>query len=122
MSGNQRVAMWLPRLAGGAIGARKIVEPSADGAVTQANVNTDALLGVSGSEAVASGETVEVAVLGIVDVIAGGAITRGALVTTDANGDAVVANSTAHRVLGMAVESAAKGDWVPVLLSPGLHG
>ena len=113
-----RVEMWLPRKAGAAVAAHRIVKPSADGTVIQGAAKADALLGVSGSRAVASGDTVEVAVVGIADVEAGAAVTRGALVSSDANGKATPAAAAGDRVVGIAVEAAADGDIFPVLIAP----
>lgn len=106
--------------AGGAIGANLIVRFSADNAVVVAGAATELLLGVTTEIAADSGERVDVVLSGIVMVKAGGSITRGALVTSDASGQAVAAAPSAGanvRVLGVAMLGAASGDLVPVLLS-----
>lgn len=108
--------------AGAAIGANLIVKFGADDdTVIVAAAATDSLLGVV-HLGPASGEPVDVMTHGIADVIAGGAITRGALVTSDAAGKAVAAAPGAgvnNRVLGVAMRSAVANDIIPVLLQPG---
>lgn len=124
----------------GTIGDRRIVKfGSNDGEVVQATAATEDLLGVCRQPfGVVSGDRVDVALAGIVEVEAGGNITRGALVTADANGKAVAATRHTHtentagayaqnattgaaaadNVIGRALVSAASGDFFPVLLSP----
>lgn len=59
-----------------------------------------------------------VRVLGIAPVKAAAALTRGAQVTTDATGQAIAAGA-GNAVLGIAMESAAIGDIIDVLIVPG---
>ena len=120
--GQSRVLMWYPAKAGAAVGKHTIVKPSAAGTVTECSAATDGMIGVAGSEDVASGDTVEVAVAGIANVIAAEAITRGDLISSDGNGEAATADTKTDRVVGVAVESAADGDIFPILLAPGIRG
>ena len=90
--------------------------------VQECSAATDAMIGVAGSQDAASGEVVEVAVAGIAEVIAGEAITRGDLISADADGEAATADAKTDRVVGVALESAADGDIFPLLLSPGIRG
>lgn len=109
--------------AGGAISPYRIVKFSAAETVVQSVAEGDAHIGVNSDLSVASGERVEVMVAGIANVEAGGAITIGALVTSDASGRGVAAAPAAganNRVIGIAMEAAsAAGDIIRVLLSPG---
>lgn len=110
--------------AGAAISAARMVKfDSSDNVVIQATAVGDSILGVVANENfdVASGETVDVVTSGVARVKAGGTITRGALVTTDASGQAVAAAPAAgtnNSVLGRALASAASGDLVDVLIIP----
>ena len=60
---------------------------------------------------------IEVAHIGIADVEAGGAITRGKRVKSDGDGNAVVASAANDIHVGVALASAADGDVFPVLLA-----
>lgn len=110
-------------VAGAAVAARRIVKfDAADGKVIQAAAATDAVVGVAEQVAAASGERVDVIHSGIAEVEFGGTVTRGALVTADADGKAVAAAPAAganNRVVGIALVSAASGDIAPVLIVPG---
>jgi len=107
--------------AGGAIAAYSLVKiGAADGEVLQATAVSDAILGVTTSIAAASGDTVDVAHEGIVDVKTGGVIARGAWVTTDGSGLGVASAPSAgtnNSVIGRALETSASGDIIRVLLS-----
>lgn len=111
-------------IAGGTVGQYRIVRfGAADGEVVQASAATDAILGVSCQPgSTPQGARCDVVLDGIAEVIAGGAITRGQLVTADATGAAVPAAPAAgvnNRVLGIAQVSAVAGDIIPVLLKQG---
>lgn len=110
--------------AGGAIAAYRIVMPgAADGVVVQATAATDSLMGVCGMNGPLSGERVDVRKAGITLVEFGGAVARGAPVTSDANGKAVAAAPAAGanaRIIGFAEVSAVSGDLAPILLAQGL--
>ncbi|HVY35229.1 MAG TPA: hypothetical protein VG960_12510 [Caulobacteraceae bacterium] len=101
--------------AGGAISKRRLLKLSADGTVIQATGATDAIIGVSDMSAdVANiGDRVDVRLGGIAEIDVGGAITRGALITSDANGKAVAAAPAAgvnNRTAGVGFVTYANGD------------
>ncbi len=108
--------------AGGAIPRRRFVKFSADGVVVLATAATDFIIGVSDMSAdVAQGGRVDVRMTGVAEVDAGGACTRGQLLTSDANGKAVDAAPAAGanvRTAGFPIVSAVNGDIVDVFLSP----
>lgn len=108
--------------AGAAITKRRIVKPgSADYAVIQGAAATDFLLGVTTDVDADADDRVDVIVSGVAEVEYGGAVTRGALLTADADGKAVVAAPAAgvnNRVIGIAVISGVSGDIGSVLISP----
>jgi hypothetical protein len=111
-------------IAGAAIAAARIVKlGAADGTVVQGAAVGDSLLGVCVQPGGAgNGERVDVALGGIAEVEAGGAITRGDWLTSDAAGKALSAAPAAgtnNNVIGRAMASAANGDLIPVLLAPG---
>ncbi len=72
-------------------------------------------IGVLQNKPDAAGKAATVAHAGVVKVVAGGSITAGANVQSDANGEAITAAS-GDVVLGVALAGAADGDLVPVLL------
>ena len=115
------VLMWRPADAGAAIEPHRIVKyGNADGKVVQSAAAGDAHVGVSGRAEVAKDGRVEIARSGIADIEFGGNVTRGALLTADANGKAVAA-AAGNRVIGLAEVSGVDGDIGQVLLAPGLH-
>lgn len=85
--------------------------------VGQAAVTGDgeSAIGVLQNKPDAAGEVATVGVRGVSKVMAGGTITAGNPVASDANGEAVVA-ATGDIVLGTAINSAIDGDTFPVLL------
>lgn len=87
----------------------------ADTTLLQAAAATDALIGVSGQIGAATGEVLDITLVGIGEVTAGDAITRGNALTSDANGKAVVATD-GNVIIGKALMSASAGDVIPVLL------
>lgn len=102
--------------AGGTINPYRLVKfGGADTTLLQAAAASDAIIGASGQVGAASGEVLDVTLLGIAEVQAGGSITRGNMVTSDANGKAVVA-SDGNIIAGKALMSADAGDIIPVLL------
>jgi Uncharacterized conserved protein (DUF2190) len=109
--------------AGAAVRARRFVTFGAsDLAVIEAAAATGAIIGASEQVDAAATDRVDVIMLGIAEVIAGGVVTRGQLVTSDANGAAVAAAPAAGanaRIAAVALASAVAGDIIPVLLSPG---
>jgi hypothetical protein len=83
---------------------------NADGTVTAAVAAADAAIGIVVSNvAIAIGDHVDVARDSFPDVQYGAAVTRGDLLTSDANGHAITAVSPA-RVIGVAEVSAVAGD------------
>lgn len=107
--------------AGAAITKRRIVKLSADFTAIQAAAATDAMFGVAAELDAVSGGRVDVHLSGVAEIEAGGTVTRGALLTSDANGKAVAAapaTGVNNRVIGTALVSAADGDVFPVLLGP----
>jgi hypothetical protein len=108
--------------AAGAITKRRIVKfDASDTTVVQGAAATDALIGVAAELDVASGERVDVHMVGAVEVEYGGAVTRGDLLTSDANGKAVTAAPAAgvnNGVIGRAMNSGVLGDIGSVHLTP----
>lgn len=103
--------------AGAAITKRRIVKVSgSDYAVIHATAG-DIPIGVAAEVDVDSGDLVDVHVAGVVDVDCGGAVTRGAYVASDADGEAVDAG-TGDSGIGIALASGVDGDIVPVLIAP----
>lgn len=107
-----------------AISAYRIVKPgSTDDFATTAAAATDSLIGVVEGVAPALGERCAVVMAGLADVTAGGTVTRGAPLTSDATGRAVVAAPAAGsnvRLIGFARQSAVVGDVFEIVVSPGL--
>jgi hypothetical protein len=103
-----------------AITRRRIVKfGAADNAVVQAAAATDLGFGVASEIDAAIGQTCDVVLSDIADVEFGGAVTRGAKLTADAQGRAVAAAPAAGvnaQVIGLALVSAVAGDVGPVLL------
>lgn len=92
-----------------------------DDTVAQATASTEDLIGVAQHTTANSGDDLRVMFTGITKVKAGGTITRGAWVTSDANGRAVAAAPGAGvnaNIIGKAMASAVDGDLFPVLLMP----
>jgi hypothetical protein len=108
--------------ASGAVAGNRIVKHgAADNLVALAAAATDLLIGVSQNKVdAADTEPVDVILQGLATVKAGGAITRGAKVTSDATGQAVAAAPAAganNQILGIAYEAAANGDLFRVLIN-----
>lgn len=107
----------------GAIPANRVVKFSTtDNLVTLGAASTDLLIGISQNKIdAADGEGLDVILEGIAWVKAGGAITRGAKVTSDASGQAVAAAPAAGsnaQIIGWAFESAVSGDLFRIVISP----
>lgn len=86
---------------------------TADGQVVPSAAATDKLLGVSTDIAAAINERCDVILGGIADVLYGGNVTRGDLLTADASGRAVTAAPAAganNRIIGQAMVSGVLGD------------
>ncbi|MEI6158362.1 MAG: capsid cement protein [Roseococcus sp.] len=110
------------RVAGGAVGARRIVMPHSTAGQFVVATASGKFFGVCFQPGgAASGERMDIALGGLVEVVAGGTIAAGDPVTSDASGAAVIAAPAAGvnaRVLGFAHEAAVAGDIFRVLLSP----
>lgn len=101
-----------------AIGRNRIVKfGSADRQVVLATGPGDLLVGVSDGVADASaGDVVDVVVAEFHEVVLGGTVVRGQLLTSDANGAAVAAAPAAGvnvQVIGFAITSGVAGDIIP---------
>lgn len=110
--------------AGGAISPFRLVRHgTADDTVVQASAVGDALIGVNVNINVPGAQArVDIVISGVAEVEYGGTVTRGALLTTDASGRAVVAAPAAgtnNRIIGVALEAGVVGDIGTVNLSPG---
>lgn len=91
----------------------KFVKYNSDGNVVLASTAGEIVMGVgiiTNSEDIAAGENVDIQVKDIGLAKAGAAITKGAEITTDANGTAAVA-ATGNYVIGIAIEAAAEGEF-----------
>jgi hypothetical protein len=106
--------------AGAAVrGRRFVVAGAADGAVIEATGVAGTILGVSSAYDTAIGDQVDVTMLGTEEVILGGAVTRGARLTSDANGAAVAAAPAAgvnNSIGAIALVSGVAGDVIPVFV------
>lgn len=122
-----------------AVAAYRIVKFGAsDDTVAQAAANTDAMMGVNGALAGDAGKRVDIVLSGVAEVEYGGNVTRGDLLTADANGRAVAVTRHTHtentagaytqnattaaagnvRVIGVAMVSGVLGDIGSVNISP----
>jgi len=116
MSAGKTLGLLKSLQAGLAIAEGNLLKFGADDdTVVPATAGTDLLIGIAESDA-SIGERVGVQFSGIADVKAGGTITRGAFVSSDANGKAVAAVA-GDRVIGFATASAVLDDLVPVLVN-----
>ncbi len=105
--------------AGAAIAKYTIVKfDSSDDQVINATSATDLPIGVALEAADASGDRIEVAILGIAKVKAAGAITRGDFITATAGGEAVAlaAVVTLKKAAGRAMAGVADNDIFPMLI------
>lgn len=105
--------------AGAAIAPYRIVKfGSGDGVAVQSAADSDALIGVSDELGGADGARVDIVTHGIAQVLFGGTVVRGQLLTSDSLGRAVAA-SDGTRSIGMAMASGVSGDIGYVYLNPG---
>ena len=106
-----------------AIAANRIVKfGTTDEVVIQGAAATDSLMGVVEGVAPAIGERCDVVLAGIAEVVLGGTVTRGGLVTSNATGQGVApapAAGTNNSVIGRALMSGVSGDIIKVLVNPG---
>jgi len=103
--------------AGEAISIARFVDVSAANTVTMGDAATDNIIGVS-AEAVASGDTVAVAVgSGVVLIELGGTLAAGAIVECGTNGVAVASAGAGDIIGGVLLEGGDAGDLVPMVLN-----
>lgn len=110
--------------ASGAIAHRRYVEFTAtSGVVSQANAATDKLAGIVDQPGgAADGETVDVVLLGLTEIEAGGTFAAGDYLVSDANGKAIVAapaTGVNNTYGSRAMYPAVSGDRVQVYVNPG---
>lgn len=118
-----RIPDYIPLLAGASVTPNRLVKiGAADQTVILSTAASDKSIGVSAPLiTTATGAVVDVAIGGVAEVIAGGTVTRGDRITSDANGAGVTAAPAAgtnNFVVGIALESAVSGDVFSVLLVP----
>ena len=77
------------------IGAYHFIVAKADGTVAQANDGSKPILGAIDRNAASAGQTVDVVLMGVVEVEAAGAISAGTEVTVNEHGQAVAVSATA---------------------------
>lgn len=116
-----------PYYANGAVTARRVVKLYDDNHVDLCSANSDAMIGISGSLDVAAGGPIDVSVAGVGQVVLGGNVTRGAVLTADSAGAAVALSSTmldaaACRAIGVAMQSGVSGDYIDILIYPQRQG
>jgi len=109
---------------GAAIARSRIVQFGADErTVIQSSAATSSHIGVADDLAApGAGRLVDVVLQGVATVEYGGAVTRGALLTSDAVGRAIVATAAGGanvRIAGVAMVDGVLGDQGAVLLSAG---
>lgn len=106
-----------------AIAAFTIVKfGSADSLVVAAAAATDKIFGVTTDVPAAVGERCDVISVGVADVLYGGVVARGDLLTSDAQGRAVTAAPAAgvnNRIIGIAEVSGVAGDIGSVSIARG---
>ena len=110
-----------------------------DDTLSQATASTEELVGVFQHTTIAANDEVRVMLTGITRVVLGGTVTRGNLITSDANGKGVAVTQHTHtentagtytqnattaaalavRTIGKALASGVAGDIIPMLLAPG---
>lgn len=110
-------------LAAAALAHRQLVKFTAnDGEVALATASTDVIAGVTDAPGgAAQGERVDVILFGPAEVVCGGAITPGAIVTAGANGAAVAAAPAAGAnayTAGRLEVGAVAGDIARVFINP----
>lgn len=87
--------------------------------VKQATAATDALIGVTTQIGSESNGRVDVIFSGITEATAGGSISKGEVLTSDASANVITATQASDRVIGIALEDAVAGDFVTVLIAQG---
>jgi hypothetical protein len=95
--------------ASAAVRGNRICKYTAEGQVAECTADTDASIGISTALAAEIAERVDVVLIGVQTVIYGGNVTRGAPLTSDAQGRAIVA-AAGDRVIGYAMVAGALND------------
>ena len=110
-------------VAGAALNPNQLVKYGVDdNTVIPAAAATDSIIGSTGAIGADLGDRVDVTLIGVEEVSYGGNVTRGDLVTSDANGAVVTAAPVAGtnaRIAGIAMVSGVLGDIGSVLIKPG---
>ena len=120
MSTKGRAGPILPMVAGAALAAHRIVAlGAADNQVIYPAAQTGPIIGVTDRPAMKD-EPVDVCVMGIVAVQYGGNVTRGALLTGAADGEAVVTAAANDRVAGVALKAGVAGDRGLMIITQGI--
>lgn len=110
-------------LAAAVIAPHRIVKFGTDDAhIVQAAAATDASIGVSPLGADTIGQVCDFATEGLATVEYGGAVTRGAFLTSDAQGRAVATTTGGARIIGIAMVSGVLGDLGSVKIAPSALG
>ncbi len=98
------------------IQASTIVKFDEDG-ITTAQAKSDNLIGIAGTLGYCEGDTADVYMTGErVEVVAGGAFSKGDMLTSDAQGKAVKADNTSN-IVAIALDDAVEGDIVNVIVN-----
>jgi len=92
---------------------------SDDDSVAQAAAAADASIGVNGALSGEAGKRIDIVLSGVTEVEYGAAVTRGNLLTADADGKAVPAVA-GNRVIGVAMVSGVAGDIGSVNIAPSI--
>ncbi len=105
-----------------AVAAYLIVKPGASGGVVPAAAATDALLGVNDSIDLGTGQTGDIALIGVSQVKLGGAVAVRDPLTSNATGQAIKAVPAAGanaNIIGFALSAGASGDVIEYIAAPG---
>lgn len=103
--------------AAAAIAKGKVVKKGADDQhVAVCSAGTDKSIGIIQSAPTAAEDVCEVAVAGGAKGLAGGTISQGDLLTSDASGTLVATTSANDQVIGVAEQDAVSGDLFSVLV------
>ena len=81
---------------------------------------TDEIVGISPSFQVEIGERIDAQAIGFSEVKIGGAVTRGANLTSNASGQAISATTAGNRLGAKALASGVSGDIIPVVCMLGV--
>lgn len=114
-SENNLCAVTLPAAADLSAQQYRCVTVNASGQAAVANA-TSLVVGILQNNP-PSGQAATVAYSGVSKARAGGVIAAGARVTSDASGNVIAAATAGDAVIGVALEGAASGDYIKVLLA-----